>query len=198
MRAATPLSLSNNRAGRFKIPRDWDLRMADARGRVVGMRIYRSREFLFQNLVATGGIAFCLVVTAVVLVMSGVWDQAPVLVAVVLVLLAVILLAPLTITVEDSGTGVMDSDAVIQVSLAGVLRRSIPLADVKRVQRRDYRPLRQFGGWGWRHAWKGPDVAYAIHGSSAVVLTLRNGSEVYLGVDDEPGLLEALKSRIYH
>lgn len=172
--------------------------MADARGRVVGMRIYRSREFLVQNRFVAAAVALGLVVAVVALVHSGSWDRMPGFGTALIVVLVLAFATPLTITVEDSGTTVADSDAVVHVNLAGVLRRSIPLADVKRVQRRDYRPLRQFGGWGWRHAWKGSDVAYTMRGSSAVVLTMRNGAEVYLGVDDEPGLLEALKSRIYH
>ena len=142
------------------------------------MVVYRSREFLFQNRVAAVSMGLCVVVAVVVLVMSGMWDQAPAVVIVLAVLLSATLLAPLTITVEDRGTSMADSDAIIHVRLTGVLRRSIPLADVKRVQRRDYRPLRQFGGWGWRHAWRGQAVAYAMRGTSAAVLTMRNGSEV--------------------
>ena len=139
----------------------------------------------------------CVVVAVVTLVLTGMWDQAPGFVIGLVVLLSATLLAPLTITVEDAGSSVADSDAIIHVSLAGGLRRSIPLADVSRVQRRDYRPLREFGGWGWRHAWKRPAVAYAMRGTSAVVLKMRNGSEVYLGVNDEPGLIQTLKTRIY-
>lgn len=161
------------------------------------MVVYRSREFLFQNRVAAVSMGLCVVVAVVALVMSGMWDQAPAVVIVLAVLLSATLLVPLTIAVVDGGTTIADSDAVIHVSLAGIMRRSIPLADVKRVQQRDYRPLRQFGGWGWRHAWKGSDVAYAMRGSSAVVLTIRNGSHVYLGVNDEPALIDALTTRIY-
>src|SRR5690606_15615277 len=116
---------------------------------------YRSREFLFHNRFAAVGVAIGLVAFVVSFTMSGAWGEMPGLGSALVVMFVMLFAVPLTITVTDSGSGIADSDAVIQVSLAGVLRRSIPLADVRRVQRRDYRPLRQFGGWGWRHAWKG-------------------------------------------
>lgn len=162
------------------------------------MVVYRSREFLYQNRVAAAAVALSVVVTVGSLVVTGVWAEAPGVGIVIVVLVLALLAVPLTIRVEDGGTSVADSDAIIHVSLAGVMRRSIPLADVSRVQRRDYRPVRDFGGWGWRHAWKRPAVAYAMRGSSAVVLTMRNRSEIYLGVSDEQGLVDALKTRIYH
>ena len=162
------------------------------------MVVYRSREFMFQNWLAASGVALCLVVLVVVMVMSGAWTQAPVLGITLAVLGLATYFVPLTITVQDSGSTTADADAVIHVSLAGVMRRSIPLSDVRRIKRRDYRPLREFGGWGWRQAWRRPAVAYTTRGSSAVVLHMRNKSEVYLGVSDEQGLIDALKTRIYH
>lgn len=161
------------------------------------MTVFRSREFLFHNRVATVGVLLSLVVVVVTMVLSGAWEEVPGLGVGVGVLVLATLLIPLTITVDDGGTSVADSDAIIHVSLAGVMRRSIPLSDVRGITRRDYRPLREFGGWGWRHAWKRPAVAYAMRGTSAVVLKMRNGSEVYLGVDDEQALMAALTSRIY-
>lgn len=162
------------------------------------MVIYRSREFMFHNWVAAVSLALCLVALAVIMVVSGAWDEAPVLGVALGVLVAATYFVPLTITVVDDGTTRADSDGVIHVSLAGVMRRSIPLSDVRRVQRRDYRPVREFGGWGWRQAWKRPARAYTTRGSSAVVLHMRDKSEVYLGVSDEQGLIDALKTRIYH
>lgn len=162
------------------------------------MVVYRSREFLFQNVVAAVSLGLCLVVLVAGLLATDVWSEAPVLGIVLVLLLPLFLLTPMTITVQDdSGAGAMGSDAVLHVSFAGVLRRSIPLADVTKVERREYQPLREFGGWGWRQAWRRPAVAYSTRGSSAVVLTLRDKSQVYLGVNDEPGLVDALRLRIH-
>lgn len=162
------------------------------------MVIYRSREFMFHNRVAAVSLALCLVALAAITVASGAWDEAPALGVVLGVLLGAAYFVPLTVTVVDDGTSRADSDGVIHVSLAGVMRRSIPLSDVKGVKRRHYRPLREFGGWGWRQAWRRPARAYTTRGSSAVVLHMRDKSEIYLGVSDEQGLVDALKTRIHH
>jgi hypothetical protein len=74
-------------------------------------------------------------------------------------------------------------ETAIDVRLFGPFRRRIPLRDISQVEVADYRPLRQFGGWGWRFG-RGGSRQYAMAGSRAVKLTLNDGKEIYLGSDD--------------
>src|SRR5690606_22603364 len=116
---------------------------ADARARLVGMVVYRAREFLYQNRAAAASVVLGLVVMVVSLVVSGAWTEVPGAVIAPGVMVVAPRAVPLTISVEEQGTSAADSDAIIHVSLAGVMRRSIPLSDVSRIQRRDYRPFRE-------------------------------------------------------
>jgi hypothetical protein len=74
-------------------------------------------------------------------------------------------------------------ETAIDVRLFGPFRRRIPLRDISQVEVADYRPLRQFGGWGWRLG-RGGARQYALAGSRAVKLTLNHGKEIYLGSDE--------------
>lgn len=67
-----------------------------------------------------------------------------------------------------------------------IFRRTIPYEDIQRVEVRRYHPLKDFGGWGFRIA-KGKR-AYTTRGDEAVVLSLVDGMEIYVG-SDHPGRL---------
>ncbi|WP_062377521.1 hypothetical protein [Demequina pelophila] len=99
-----------------------------------------------------------------------------------LVLSDALLLIPITLSV--------DGDA-IRVSLAGVMHHDIPVTGIASVERRRYRPLRQFGGWGWRYG-KAGSRQFAMAGSEAVVLTMMDGTEMYLGARDLDALAAAV------
>lgn len=160
------------------------------------MVIYRSREYAFHNRAAVSGIGLSLLVVVVVLAMTDVWSEAPVIGAAAAALLLACLLVPLTITVEETATGSSrDESVVVRVNLAGLGRRTIRLSEIADVERRDYRPIREFGGWGWRWSWNKQAVAYTTRGSSAVVLTLNDGQQVYLGVADEHTLVDIFRGR---
>lgn len=158
------------------------------------MVAFRSRQFAHQNPVARWTMLGCAVLVALVLAAGAAWGESGSAAGMWILgasLVAVCLLplwTPLTVTVED---------AVLSVSLAGILRRRIPLGEVDGVQTRTYHPLREFGGWGWRwgltHRYA---RAYTTTGDTAVVLSLRNGEQVYLGVADESGLERVLQARI--
>ncbi|WP_144018814.1 hypothetical protein [Demequina sp. NBRC 110056] len=151
------------------------------------MVAYRSRQLSFQNRLACAALLGSLALCVVLFTVSGAWAELPWLAVGCTALLAALLFVPLTITVDETA---------VHVSLAGVLKRSVPLGEVTAVETRDYRPIREFGGWGWRWAFDRRASAYATRGTSAVVLSLADGSEVYLGVDDEPGLVDAVSVRI--
>lgn len=124
------------RAGRpFRLAEEGDA--ADARARLNAMVVFRSRQFAYENTVAW----WTAVATAAMLVaaftIADAWSHAPWAIYGALALLGLVLTLPQTITVDDTH---------VRVRLAGALRRDIALADVSAVERRGYRPLREFGG----------------------------------------------------
>ncbi|WP_203654122.1 hypothetical protein [Demequina activiva] len=161
---------------------------ADARARVEAMVAYRSRQLAYENRFALVLLLGCAGLCAAIFTVGAGWRQAPWLCAGTLALLLCLLAVPLTVTVDDTH---------LRVRLAGALRRDIALADVRAVERREYAPVREFGGWGWRWGLTHRNArAYTTTGTTAVVLTLRDSQEVYLGVEDEAALLDLLSARI--
>ncbi|WP_234986714.1 hypothetical protein [Demequina sp. NBRC 110055] len=151
------------------------------------MPTYRSVQWSYQNTLAATALIVSLIAVVVLFFVADGWSEAPWLAWITIAVLVAPLFIPMVIEVGTEG---------IRVRLAGLTVRTIALEDVVAVERRDYKPLREFGGWGlrWgithRHA-----RAYSTTGTSAVVLTLRDGQEVYLGVADEPGLMDTLRLR---
>lgn len=71
------------------------------------------------------------------------------------------------------------TDNVIDIHFRPLTRRTIPIADVTRVEARTYAPLREYGGWGIR-GWGGKR-AYNVSGDRGVELTLVDGGKVMIG-----------------
>lgn len=158
------------------------------------MEAFRSREYAYQNPLVRGLLLSVALMCGVLFAVGGMWADPSAATAAwwlgaatVAITLAPLGLA-LTITVDATR---------VHVSLAGVAKRNIHLEDVESIEHRTYRPMKEFGGWGWRWSLSRPNrVAYATRGETAVVLLMRDGGEVYLGVDDEAALAEALGARI--
>ena len=151
------------------------------------MPTYRSVQWSFQNTLAATVLIVSLIAVVVLFFAADGWSEAPWLAGITVAVLLAPLFIPMVIEVGAQG---------IRVRLAGLSVRIIALEDVVAVDRRDYKPLREFGGWGLRWGITHRNArAYTTTGSSAVVLTLRDGQEIYLGVADEPGLMDALSLR---
>ncbi|WP_297084028.1 hypothetical protein [uncultured Demequina sp.] len=148
---------------------------------------FRSRQFSYQNRVVAWSLGLALALCLAIFAATGAWAETPVICLITIVVLFALLLIPLTITVDAEW---------VHVNLGGVLKRDVLLSDVKEIEKRTYRPIREFGGWGWRYGFKRRAVAYTMLGTSAVVLTMRDGTEVYLGVDDEQALVDAVRPRL--
>ncbi len=158
------------------------------------MVAFRSREYLHQNPVARWLLVGAVLLCGVAFAAGGMGEEpgesaaAWATGAVVVAAMIALFWMPLTITVETTH---------VRVSFAGVVNKVIALDDITAVEQRAYRPLKDFGGWGWRWSHRLPNaVAYTTRGTTAVVLTVRDGGQVYLGVDDEAALLEALSGRM--
>ncbi len=73
-------------------------------------------------------------------------------------------------------------------------KRMIPFAEIERCEAVDYKPLRQYGGWGVRGL--GSNRAYNVSGSHGVRLHLRNGDVVVIGSQRPQELALAIDTRL--
>ena len=74
------------------------------------------------------------------------------------------------------------------------LRRTIPFDQITSCEARDYRPIREYGGWGIRIGRGGK--AYNMSGSRGVQLVLTSGERVLIGSQKADELAAEVKSRI--
>ncbi len=73
-------------------------------------------------------------------------------------------------------------------------RRSIPIADIQKVEARTYEALREYGGWGIR-GWSKEKMAYNVSGNKGVELTLRDGRSLMLGSQRADELAAAVEDQ---
>ncbi|MFH1417882.1 MAG: DUF6141 family protein [Planctomycetota bacterium] len=86
-------------------------------------------------------------------------------------------------------------DCGIHVRFFPFKTRTFSFADVKHCEPRRYRPLIEYGGWGWRWSpWRG--WAYSISGKDGVQLELTGCKRVLIGTQRPEDLATAIKSRI--
>ncbi len=71
--------------------------------------------------------------------------------------------------------------------------RTIPWEEIRGVETRTYRPIRDFGGWGVRWAARG--IVYHARGSRGVRLVLASGERVLVGSQDADALARAIAQR---
>lgn len=90
---------------------------------------------------------------------------------------------------------------VVEVHSAGVLLRFVPFArqtflfeDIRHCEAVDYRPLRQYGGWGIRGL--SSNRAYIVSGNQGVRLHLRNGDQVLIGSQRAQDLALAIDAHL--
>jgi hypothetical protein len=81
----------------------------------------------------------------------------------------------------------------VLIDLQPLVRRAIPLAEIERVEKRAYRPLRDYGGWGIK-GWSLRSIAYNVSGNQGVELTLGDGRRVMLGSARAAALAGAIES----
>ena len=74
---------------------------------------------------------------------------------------------------------VVDDDAV-RIRYFPLTRRVIPLADIVTATAREYRPIRDYGGWGIK-GWSRRRIAYNLWGHKGVELMLQDGRSVLIG-----------------
>ena len=79
----------------------------------------------------------------------------------------------------------------VTISFRPFTRRTIPLTDIEAFEARDYRPVREYGGWGIR-GW-GNRRAYNVSGNRGVDLKLVDGREIMIGSQQTDELEQAIR-----
>ncbi len=70
--------------------------------------------------------------------------------------------------------------------------RRIDLQNLAKVEATEYRPIRDYGGWGIRYGPAGK--AYNVSGNRGVKLTFRSGTDLLIGSQRPEELAEAIKT----
>ena len=97
---------------------------------------------------------------------------------------ALLLVLELTITVDDAG---------VHIRYFPFVRRVIPFSEIRACRAREYRPIREFGGWGIRTG-LGKKSAYNASGNLGVELYLHDGRSIMLGSRRPEELAAALRT----
>jgi hypothetical protein len=58
---------------------------------------------------------------------------------------------------------------------------------------REYRPLKEYGGWGLKYGFSGQGKAYSVSGNKGLQLILADGSRLLIGTNKPEELKEILK-----
>ena len=71
--------------------------------------------------------------------------------------------------------------------------RTIPWDQIRSVETRTYRPIRDFGGWGVR--WVARGIVYHARGNQGARLVLASGERVLIGSQHAEELVRAIRER---
>lgn len=87
---------------------------------------------------------------------------------------------------------VQETRIIIQMGTLGIIKKTIAFADIEWIESLQYRPIREFGGWGIR-GW-GRRRAWTIRGDRAVALGLADDREFLIGSDYPMRLEERIRA----
>lgn len=91
----------------------------------------------------------------------------------------------LTVLLRDDGI-------LVHLGALPLIRTFIPFRDIQALRSVEYRPIREFGGWGVRGTAR--RRAWTARGDRAVLLELDDGREVLLGSDHPQRLEERIRT----
>ncbi len=77
-----------------------------------------------------------------------------------------------------------------------IKKMQIPYASIVRFQARDYRPVKEYGGWGVKFSWSRNARAFTVSGHRGVEIFLDNGERVMLGSQRPDELAAVLGSYV--
>jgi hypothetical protein len=81
---------------------------------------------------------------------------------------------------------------VVQLGVFGLPLVRIPLADIQHMEVVEFRPLRDFGGWGIRYSLRLKAMGYFLRGRRGVMIHTKAGKRRLVGSDDPLRLAAAL------
>lgn len=68
----------------------------------------------------------------------------------------------------------------------------IPLTEIASAEVTKYRPVIEFGGWGWRKRFIGRKTAYNVSGNIGIRVIRKNGSQVLFGTHQQEEMKRAV------
>lgn len=74
--------------------------------------------------------------------------------------------------------------------------RHIPIAEIAEIKVEKYRPLVEFGGWGWRRRFLARKTAFNIRGRIGVRVKLKKGSEILFGTQKQEEMKQAVEKML--
>lgn len=74
--------------------------------------------------------------------------------------------------------------------------RHISLDDISSVEVSKYRPLFEFGGWGWRRRFLSGKTAFNVSGRIGVRVILKNGSQILFGTQKQEKMKRAVEKML--
>ena len=144
--------------------------------------VYFSRQLAWEQPLVGIGMGGCVAAIVAATVAVEVATADWIATGVGSVVLLAICLVPFTVRVSEQS---------VEARFAGIFHAVVPMTEIASVEAREYAPLKQFGGWGWRFGRNG-SRQYALLGKRAAVVTRIDGREVYLGARDVDALADAI------
>jgi len=83
--------------------------------------------------------------------------------------------------------------ANLQIRLGPIKNKMIPIDEIVSWKAVEYRPIRDYGGWGIRYSFKRRHWAYTMPGNRGVLIGLANGKEIMIGSRRPEQLADALE-----
>jgi hypothetical protein len=74
--------------------------------------------------------------------------------------------------------------------------RHIPIKEIVDIKVEKYRPLMEFGGWGWRRRFITRKTAFNVRGSLGVRVTLKKGSQILFGTQQQDEMKRAVEKML--
>lgn len=82
---------------------------------------------------------------------------------------------------------------VLRMGYGRLIEKVVPFREIRDFEPVTYSPLKEFGGWGIRFGFGGGKRAWTARGDRALVLSLDDGTELYVGSDHPERLAERLR-----
>lgn len=111
-------------------------------------------------------------------------DKSGVFVPLIGIPLVLLLLTSLSLNTRIDEVGV-------SFRFAPIMRKPKQLlwSELVKAQVREYEPLSEYGGWGYRKGWKRGKTAYSIYGNYGLELTLLDGKIIMIGTQNKEQLI---------